>query len=415
MSSTGTAAPSTRSAAGSGGRLVGIDVARAVALLGMVATHLLDERTAEGSLSTAHALAAGRASALFAVLAGVSIALTTGRQVPVRGRERLARSAGLVVRALLIALLGLLLGDVGSGLAVILTYYGVLFLLALPFLGLGVRALAAWAVAAGLLMPVLSQLLRPALPPRGLASPDLAQLADPGQLVSELLLTGYYPALPWVAYLLAGMAIGRADLRSPRTVSVLVLTGAGLALLARTASDALLGRPGVWARLASDPAALGAPGASAGDAAGLRSELAGGLFGTTPTGGSWEWLLVAAPHSGTPFDLAATTGSALLVIGLALLLDRLPETGRETVRILAGAGAATLSLYTLHVLMQSTLLPPARDPDGFPAQVVVLVLVGFVLAAAERRGPLEAVVSRLSRAATSAVRRPARPDDQSSG
>ncbi len=402
------------SAADRGGRLVGLDVARAVALLGMVATHVLVERTAAGDLTVSHALAAGRASALFAVLAGVAIALVAGRRTPLRGRDRVAVSVGLAVRALLVALVGLLLGGLDSGLAVILTYYGVLFLLALPFLGLGARALAACAVAAGVLMPVLSQLVRPALPPRGFDSPALEQLAQPGHLLSELLLTGYYPALPWLTYLLAGMAVGRADLRSLRTVVTLVVVGAGTALAAETLSNALLDRPGVLAGLAADPAALGTPGASAGDAAGLRAALEEGLFGTTPTGGSWDWLLVAAPHSATPFDLARTTGSALLVIGLLLLLDRLPRTGRETVAILAGAGTATLSLYTLHVVLRTEAVPPPESPESFGVHVVVLWLVGVVLVATERRGPLEAVVGGLSRAAARVVRRPS-PSSQASG
>ncbi len=69
-------------------------MARCLALLGMVATHVLDERDPDGTLSFAQALAGGRSAALFAVLAGVSLALMTGRREPVRGRERLARSAG---------------------------------------------------------------------------------------------------------------------------------------------------------------------------------------------------------------------------------------------------------------------------------------------------------------------------------
>ena len=88
-------------------RLVGLDVARCLALLGMVATHVLLDRTPEGDLTFSQWLAGGRASALFAVLAGVSLALMTGRRVPVHGRERVRASAGLAVRALLIAALGL--------------------------------------------------------------------------------------------------------------------------------------------------------------------------------------------------------------------------------------------------------------------------------------------------------------------
>ena len=56
------------------------------------------------------------------------------------------------------------------------------------------------------------------------------------------------------------------------------------------------------------------------------------MFGNTPTGGPWEWLLVVAPHSATPFDLAQTIGSALLVIGLCLLVVGVAGRVRRTDR-----------------------------------------------------------------------------------
>jgi hypothetical protein len=46
-------------------------VARCLALLGMVTTHVVAERTGTGELSLGQWLAGGRASALFALLAGV--------------------------------------------------------------------------------------------------------------------------------------------------------------------------------------------------------------------------------------------------------------------------------------------------------------------------------------------------------
>ncbi|HEX8780898.1 MAG TPA: heparan-alpha-glucosaminide N-acetyltransferase domain-containing protein, partial [Nocardioides sp.] len=171
-------------------RLVGLDVARCLALLGMVATHVLDERSADGTVAPLQWLAGGRASALFAVLAGVSLALMTGRREPVRGGERVRRSAGLALRALLIAAIGLVLGEMQSGIAVILTYYGVLFLAGLPFLGLRARTLGLLAAGWVVVAPVLSHLVRPALPESGTASPTAAQLVDPWQLGSELLFTG---------------------------------------------------------------------------------------------------------------------------------------------------------------------------------------------------------------------------------
>ena len=213
------------------GRLVGLDVARCLALLGMVATHVLDERTPAGDLATSQWLAGGRASALFAVLAGVSLGLMT--RAPLPGRALAWRSAGVAGRAVLIAALGLVLGGLDSGLAVILTYYGVLFVLGLPFTLLGVRALLPLTVAWVALAPVVSHLVRPHLPERGFESPTFAQLAEPAQLASELLLTGYYPAVPWLASLLAGLALSRIDLRDASLLGALAVGGLGTAVLRR--------------------------------------------------------------------------------------------------------------------------------------------------------------------------------------
>ena len=350
------------------GRLVGLDVARCLALLGMVATHVLDPRTPDGDLTFGQWLAGGRASALFAVLAGVSIALMTGGREPVRGRERALRSAGLALRAVLIATLGLVLGALESGVAVILTYYGVLFLLGLPFVGLRARTLAVLAAAWVVLAPVVSHLVRPDLPERGFASPTFGQLHDPGQLAGELLLTGYYPVFPWLAYLIVGMALGRADLRDPRLLAAVGAGGLVLALLATQVSHAV-----------TDPV--------------LRDRHATGMFGTTPGDGDWSWLLMVAPHSATPFDLAQTIGSALLVIAACLLLERvLPQPGVVFLAVLFGAGTMTLTLYSLHVVMRTPDLWPEEEPGTYVWHVLVLLTIGLVYTAVGRRGPLETAV-----------------------
>lgn len=370
------------------GRLVGLDVARFLALFGMVTTHMLAERTPTGDLSLGHLIASGRASALFAVLAGVSLALLSGGRRPVTGGRWLRVALGVLVRAALIAGVGLWLGGLDSGIAVILTYYGVLFCLGLPFLPLRARPLvllaAFWTVAA----PVLSHLLRPELPERRFASPTFGQLSEPWLLLSEITFTGYYPVVPWLSYLLIGMALGRMDLRSPRLLATLAAVGGVL-----TVVTPLLSR---WATsLPPVSEALRAPTGSGQQEFWQRIE--GGLYGTTPTGGAWEWLLVGVPHSGTPVDLAATIGSALLVLGLCLLgvlgLARVRAVGAaELVRVLFGAGTMTLSLYTLHVVMRSPVFPPADTPSTYPLHLLVLGGIGAAFALLRLRGPLEWLV-----------------------
>jgi uncharacterized membrane protein len=359
------------------GRLVGLDVARCLALLGMVATHVLDARTPDGEVATAQLLAGGRASALFAVLAGVSLALMT--REPLRGRPLALRSAGIAGRAVLIALLGLLLGGLDSGVAVILTYYGVLFVLGLPFTFLRLRTLVPLTVGWVVVAPAVSHLVRPHLPERGFDSPSFEQLADPGQLASELLLTGYYPVVPWLAYLLAGIALGRLDLRDTSLLGALALGGLGTAVLATRVSGALV-----------DPA--------------VASENATGMYGTTPADGDWDWLLVVAPHSATPFDLAQTIGSAVLVICACLLLERLlPRAVTAVLAVVLGAGAATLTLYSLHVVMLTPQVWPEEEPSAYVSHVVVLLALGAVLRLLRRRGPLEAVAGLPVRLARSAA------------
>ncbi|WP_227467957.1 heparan-alpha-glucosaminide N-acetyltransferase domain-containing protein [Nocardioides lijunqiniae] len=378
--------------------MVGLDVARCVALLGMVATHVAEDYGPDGRLAVGQWLPGGRASALFAVLAGVSLALITGGRTPVRGRERAARSAGLAVRALLVAVVGLVLGEPDSGLAVILTYYGLLFLCGLAFVGL--RAPAALALAAVwlVLAPVVTQVLRPELPARGFESPTFAQLADPARLLGELAVTGYYPVLPWLAYLLVGLGIGRMDL-SRRAVQLgLAAVGAVLAAAAVGVSRLLLARPGVADRLLEELGRSGGPEE-------LRRATEPSMYGGTPADGSWDWLLVVAPHSSTPFDLAHTAGTALVVIGTCLLVVGLVGPfGERVLAIVFGAGTMTLTLYSLHVLLRTETLWP-EDDGTFVPHALVLLAIGAVFVAAGRRGPVERVVGAAADRARDLVRR----------
>jgi hypothetical protein len=359
----------------------------------MVAAHVLDERSPDGTLTRTSWVVDGRASALFAVLAGVSLVLL----------HRRTSRAGLAVRALLVALLGLALGELETGLAIILTYYGLLFLLGLPFLGLRARALFAWAAAWVVVAPVVSHLVRPHLAPRSGPSPAFDQLANPGHLLAELLLTGYYPCLPWLAYLLLGMAIGRCDLRSRSVQTRLVVGGLAVAVVAFVVSRSFTEQPWVLHRLVPDAARYG--DVSTADA--FVNAISGGMHGTTPAGGSWAWLLVVAPHSGTPFDLLVTGASAALVIGLCLwLVAWLGDRSRRAVAIVFGAGTMTLSLYSLHVVMRTERIWPAEEPSSFGWHVLVLLSVGALFVAARQRGPLEAAVGAIS--AAGAIRSPGR-------
>ena len=117
------------------GRLRGIDAARGLALLGMMATHLLPTFESNATLTPTWIglTLSGRAAALFAVLAGVGLALSTGKDKPLEGADLTAARRGVALRALVIAAVGLTLGGLEVNVAIILVHYAVLFLCVLPF------------------------------------------------------------------------------------------------------------------------------------------------------------------------------------------------------------------------------------------------------------------------------------------
>jgi uncharacterized membrane protein len=366
------------------GRVVAVDAARAIAVIGMITMHLSTPLRGDGGPTLATTLIAGRAAALFAVLAGVGIALSTGGAVPPSGRDRGIAAVGLVSRAAAVGAIGVVLQVVvHPPVAVILTYYGLLFLMAVPLLRLRAAALGGLAVAWCLVGPVLAELARAHLP--GWARHG--SVIDPFGYLATFLITGYYPVLTWATYLFAGMAVGRTRLHRPGTGFRLLVVGTALAVLAPLVSALLLGPLGGVRALA---AAHHAP-----------AELLRTMTGGTPSD-SWWWLAVPAPHSGTPLDLAATTGSSLAVLGGCLLLVR--ATPRTT-RALATVGAIPLTLYTVHMV---TLAVDRHAVAGGPVhlipQLAGMVLIAAAVRWAGRRGPLEAILAGSSTAARRAAR-----------
>ncbi|PZF84032.1 heparan-alpha-glucosaminide N-acetyltransferase domain-containing protein [Jiangella anatolica] len=364
-------------------RLLGVDAARGIALLGMMSVHIIPGIGDDGGLTASRVLASGRSSALFALLAGVGLALATGGRTPPRGRPLAAASAGVALRALVIFLVGLALGAFPSGVAVILAYYGVLFLLAIPFLGLGPKILLplglVWAAGA----PLLNHWWRVGEPLASYETPTFDSLEHPADLLRELLVTGYYPVFPWLAYVLVGLGIGRLALSSTRVATALLAGGAALAVAAWVTSTILLDNGGlehlVTAGLGGHPASPFEIGADVNHTS---------FYGTTPAT-SWWWLIVAAPHTATPFDLLHTIGTSAAVLGLMLLVA---SRARWLVWPLAAIGGMTFTLYTLHVVLLSGPVQ-GHDLSTYLIHVAIMFAIALPWRAFIGRGPLEAVLS----------------------
>ncbi|MCH6170585.1 heparan-alpha-glucosaminide N-acetyltransferase domain-containing protein [Pseudonocardia alaniniphila] len=376
-------------------RIEGVDLARGLALLGMIATHVFDAVDDNGAPTAATIVAAGRSAASFAMIAGVSLALISGRQRPLEGRDLSAMRTGILVRAIVIGAIGLAIGF-SDDVDIILPYYAVLFLLAIPLLRLQPRMLVRIAIALAIIAPLLNTAMIFAGLPRPDDNPTFATLfTDPVGLFQVLFLTGYYPVLAYLAYICVGLAIGRCDLTSALVARRLLFGGIALVVLAwAIALPLLYGLGGIHT--------LSGLGDFDGDPA--SSYLLWDGDDLTPIS-SWWWLALPASHSTSWIDMINTIGSAMAVIGGSLLLVRVPLIAR-LLRPITVAGTMALTIYTAHVLVLATGV--LDDEAGL--LYLVLIVGACVFALLWRRflgqGPLERLVAELSGRARRAVLTP---------
>lgn len=402
-----TAAPSS-GAAPARVRIDGIDAARALAVFGMFVVHLgvdsMGVLSPDDYAWDLHDITRGNSSALFAFLAGISLAMMTGRTRPVAGDELRRSTVRILARSVLIGLLGLLLDMTGVPVAVILAYYAGFFVLALPLLRL--RSGALWAVAGVLavLGPPLSLLLRGTVFP---AEPRTSSLTS----LTEFFLTGYYPAVTFMAFMAAGMAVGRLDLTSTAVRLRLLAAGAGAAAFGYAGSWLVLGPLGGTERLMDlrSRETLGVPLARIEDPA-LVEELrfavndeAHSISGQVPTD-SWWWLGINAPHTGTTFEIAEAVGQSLMVLVVCIWLC---ERFRRTMYPLTSVGRMPLTVYAGHILVLAVVIAFQGYDYHTPWLLEGFLLGSLVFAVLWRatvgRGPAESVLGEAAGAAVTLV------------
>ncbi|MFC8429630.1 DUF418 domain-containing protein [Streptomyces sp. NPDC057253] len=385
------------------GRLIGIDLARGLAVFGMYSAHVGPDVTVGGPMGFLLETARGRSSALFAVLAGISLIIITGRPLPRTGRAGRQAVARIVIRAVVLLVLGYVLTALDTEVDVILSAYGLLFLAVLPLYRLRAATLALVAAGGALVLPQVLHVIRKSSEEgtwadQVIAHDPLARVTGTDGLV-DLLFTGAYPVLTWAPFLIAGMAVARLDVTRPTIHLRLVLTGGALAVL---------GYGGSWLALRLAPHAV-AGIAAATDGGSASSAWWSDTVGSPEDGTPLSWLLVAAPHSQTTFSILGNTGVALVVVaGCLALAGGMPRLARSATP-LSTVGMMALTVYVAHIvalwLLTSVWYVPAVEGETLSALPVLLAFItaAMLLATAWmrhfRRGPLEQLLHLATRPA----------------
>ncbi len=321
-------------------RIEGIDLARGLAVLGMVTAHV-------GPGSRWLEIADGRSAALFVVLSGVSVALMSGGAHPVDGVRRVQSRVSILARAFVLLGAGVALAALNTPVVVILPTYALLFAVAACLLGTRVSTLLAATGLVVLLAPPLRVLLEGHI---------TAELNGGG--IIDLVIGEYYPALVWIAYLLVGLAVTRADLAAPRTRTAMLIGGA-VATVVGYGSAAVLTR-------------------------------------VLDAGPTLSRLITAAPHSSSTPEVLGNIGAALLTLVACLwLAERLPRLSAP----LAATGALALTAYIGHLLVIWLLGPQVvwlPTVGGWLAFMAVIVGTCWTWRATLGRGPAERVLHRIA-------------------
>lgn len=314
----------------------------------------------------------GRAAATFVVLAGIGVALLSRRSFQLYSAsgetELLARDRRrLFKRALFLFAIGLSWADVWE--ADILHFYGVYLLCGAFMLGLSARQLL---IATGAIVlafvPALLFLNYD-------AGWNWETYAYEGfwtwrGMLRNLFFNGWHPALPWTAFLIFGMALGRMDLRQVHMRKRVGAWGLGIALAGTLCSKAL-----VYFALQD----------------GLDDETAHALFGTE----------MIPPM---PLYMLTSGGTAAFVIALSVEIGERHQDSRW-LRPLLATGQLALTLYFAHVLLGLGVLEAVGRLErqslvfaSTSAAIFSCLAVAFSHLWRKRfkQGPVEALMRKLS-------------------
>lgn len=352
-------------------RLDGLDVARGIAFIGMVLVNF-GVVMAFGNRNPTWVrymldCCTGRAAALFVLLAGAGLSLMV-LQAEQRNPEHGQRRARIVYFRRAIALLvgGYAFYPFWEG--DILHYYG--FYLAFGALIAPLRSrwllLIAVAAVAGFIAINLWWI------PWRLADlfrPDFWSWS--GQ-AKNLFFNGWHPLLPWFAFLAIGMTIGRLPLHLRSVQLLLACSGAALAVAANAGS-------------------------------GLAIEALGDSDMPRYESARFIELLGTSCIPPGPMYVAEATGTALSIIGIAMLITSAP---RFLWLPVAQVGRLALTLYVGHVLIGLTAWEVMGGKEGradlhevfrwWISTVVIALLFAGIWLRFCKRGPLEFVMRKVA-------------------
>lgn len=382
----------------------------------------------------------GRSSVLFALLAGVSLAILTGRNRVHEGQALRTSRLRILGRAVLLLVIAAVLSSLGTYVGIILAFYAAWFVAALPFVRWPARRLLHAAAVVAVVGPLTGTAIEWLA-----ASTGLWLVGDANAFVLQVFVSGNYAGSSYMAFVLAGMGIGRLDLSAPALHRTMVAAGAvvmivgyltawGLTQLVEAEGADAVATTGREQGVVDQPwidwsgglgAVMAEDGAEDADVAGGEDGAEDeqpaddGLNPWFPThpeitapdaypGRDLHWdpqpapelsdLVGAEPHSGTVLETVGSGGCAIMVVGLCLMCGR---AARAVLTPVTAIGSMALTSYCGQFLVLAFRKDWVVTDSWGPFALLSVGTMAFALVWTRmaRRGPLEWVMWRVSLAA----------------
>ena len=343
-------------------RLIGLDIARYLAFVGMVLVNFdiamsYGVQSNEGFFNEFIGQLQGRASATFVVLAGIGLGLSSLK-------KETQTVNTIVKRSIFLLILGLLNMTTFEG--DILHYYAFYFLFGVFLLPFGNRALI-------LVISILNLVFFSMMLFIDYESGwNFEELTYSGfwtidGFTRNLFFNGFHPVFPWLGFFLLGMLMSRVLLKK-RQVQINMISWGLIAIIFSE----------------------------------IMSFIISGYV--IPADSELQFLFMTDSMPPMPLYFLAASGSALLIIGLCLLVsEKFKES--KIYSLIAPAGTQTLTLYVLHIIVglgfidAIGLTGTQTSSQAFVAAITFCILgtiFAFTWSKWFRRGIFESLMRKLT-------------------
>ena len=354
-------------------RIIGIDVARALAVIGMIIVNFKVAFGNNGNQTLKYftSLFEGKAAATFVVLAGVGLAFMSNSSIQNRDQQKLHNVRNKIIkRAIFLFIIGVVYLPIW--IADILHFYGIYMLLTVLFLTVDKSKILLASGAIILLYPVLMLFFDYDIG-WDYKTFEYHNFWTLSGFTRNLFYNGFHPVIPWVSFMLIGLWFGKQNLADEKFVKKSMIVSMCVFVITVIVSKILLY---------------------------IFSE------GNTETLNELSQVLGTSPMPPLPFYMIAGSSFATGIISICILISNKYKE-HFIIQVLKRTGQLALTFYVAHVVIGMGIVA-VLNPENMGSYSITFsftyallfsflcIVFAYLWTQKKEQGPLEWIIRKLT-------------------